>query len=146
MTLHERRMQQQNGISTNAIELMRTRIEPRWGDMDALGHINSLEYLAYMQECRVQWLMEMELSFDEVTPVLVNLHGEFKAELVYPNTVEVVMYGTEPGRSSFITEYVVWAKSKPDYLCATGYAKMVWIDSKQRRPAPLPETLRAKLQ
>ena len=138
-------MQQQKGISENAIELMRTQIEPRWGDMDALGHINSLEYLAYMQECRVQWIMEMKLSFEEATPVLANLHGEFKAELIYPNTVEVVMYGSEPGRSSFLSEYEVWAKGDSDYICATGFAKIVWIDSKQRRPVSLPDTLRAKL-
>ncbi len=125
---------------------MRTRIEPRWGDMDALGHINSLEYLAYMQECRVQWLINMKLSSAEVTPVLVNLHGEFKAEVLYPNTIEVVMYGSEPGRSSFLTEYEVWAKGDPDYLCATGYAKMVCIDSNKRCPIPLPEAIRTRLQ
>ncbi len=139
-------MQKENSISTNAIELMRLQIEPRWGDMDALGHINSMEYLGYMQECRVQWLMKMKLSFDEVTPVLVNLHGEFKAELVYPNTVEVVMYGSEPGRSSFLSEYEVWAKGDSDFICATGFAKMVWIDSKQRRPVSLPESLRTKFK
>jgi acyl-CoA thioester hydrolase len=139
-------MQQQNRISGNAIELIRSEIEPRWSDMDALGHINSLEYLAYMQECRVQWLIKMNLSFDEVTPVLVNLHGEFKAEVVYPNRVEVVMYGLEPGRSSFLTEYEVWAKGDPHYLCATGYAKLVWIDSKHRRPVALPDLIRTQLQ
>ncbi len=137
---------QEYSISTNAIELMRTIIEPRWGDMDALGHINSLEYLNYMQECRVQWLINMKLSFDKVTPVLANLHGEFKAEVVYPNAVEVVMYGSEPGRSSFLTEYEVWAKGEPDYLCATGYAKLVWIDSNKRCPVSLPDSLRSKLQ
>ncbi len=139
-------MEQKNNHSTNAVELMRTQIEPRWGDMDALGHINSLEYLAYMQECRVQWLIAVDISFNETIPVLVNLHGEFKAELVYPNTVEVVMYGSEPGRSSFLSEYEVWAKGDPDYLCATGYAKMVWIDSKKRRLVPLPDTIRSKFQ
>lgn len=139
-------MVQQASISSDAIELKRTHIEPRWGDMDALGHINSLEYLAYMQECRVQWLMDMNLSFDEVTPVLVNLHGEFKAEVVYPNTVEVVMYGSKPGRSSFLSEYEVWAKGEKDYLCATGYAKMVWIDSNKRNSVALPKSLRSRLQ
>jgi len=139
-------MGQENSIAGHAIELMRTRIEPRWSDMDSLGHINSLQYLAYMQECRVQWILNMKLSFDEATPVLVNLHGEFRAEVIYPNTVEVVMYGSEPGRSSFLTSYEVWAKGDPDYLCATGYAKLVWIDSNSRKPAALPETIRNRLQ
>jgi hypothetical protein len=35
-------MRQKNGISENAIELMRSQIEPRCDDMDALGHINGL--------------------------------------------------------------------------------------------------------
>ncbi len=87
----------------------------------------------------------IELSFEDVTPALANLHGEFKAELIYPNTVEVVMYGSEPGRSSFLSEYEVWAKGDSDYICATGFARIVWIDSKQRRPSSLPDTLRDKL-
>lgn len=137
-------------VASPAVELLRVHLEPRWSDMDAVGHINSLEYLGYMQECRVKWLLEMELSYTESTPVLANLQGEFKAELVYPNSVEVVMYGKEVGRSSFISEYEVWARgdvdSNADMLCATGHAKLVWIDIKSRRPAALPECIRTRLQ
>lgn len=137
-------------VADTRVELIRSRIEPRWSDMDAVGHINSLEYLAYMQECRVKWLLEMKLSYEETTPVLVNLHGEFKAELIYPNIVEVMMYGNKPGRTSFMTEYEVWSRSQndknTDTLCATGYAKLVWIDVKTRRPANLPKAISSRLQ
>ena len=142
-------MTMDQAITDNRVELIRSRIEPRWSDMDAVGHINSLEYLGYMQECRVKWLLEMKLSYDQTSPVLANLYGEFKAELIYPNSVEVRMYGKQPGRSSFSTEYEVWSIDKADNssetLCATGCAKLVWIDIKTRRPASLPESIRARL-
>lgn len=139
----------EQAIEDTRVELIRSRIEPRWSDMDAVGHINSLEYLGYMQECRVKWLMEMKLSYKQTTPVLANLYGEFKAELIYPNNVEVLMYGKKPGRSSFLTEYEVWSRdqtdSNSDTLCATGYAKLVWIDIDSRRPSALPESVRTRL-
>jgi len=143
-------------VADTRIELIRSRIEPRWSDMDAIGHINSLEYLGYMQECRVKWLLEMDLSYSESTPVLLNLHGEFKAELSYPDSVDVVMYGKAPGRSSFMTEYELWSrgqansdnnnKDNSETLCATGYAKLVWIDIERRLPTDLPEVIRTRLQ
>jgi acyl-CoA thioester hydrolase len=141
-------------VADTRIELIRTRIEPRWSDMDAVGHINSLEYLGYMQECRVKWLLEMDLSYSESTPVLVNLHGEFKAELNYPDSLDVVMYGKAPGRSSFMSEYELWSRGhahsdnegNTETLCATGYAKLVWIDIERRRPTDLPEIIRTRLQ
>ena len=136
-------------IADTRVELICSQIEPRWSDMDAVGHINSLEYLGYMQECRVKWLMEMKLSYEQTTPVLANLYGEFKAELIYPNSLKVLMYGKQPENSSFLTEYEVWSRGKTDSsndtLCATGYAKLVWIDIKSRRPSALPESVRSRI-
>ena len=137
-------------IADTRVELICSQIEPRWSDMDALGHINSLEYLGYMQECRVRWLMEMALSYEDTAPVLVNLYGEFKEELIYPGSLKVLMYGKQPGHSSFLTEYEVWSGGQQtdggsDTLCATGSAKLVWIDIKNRRPAALPDSVRSRV-
>ena len=28
----------------------------RWGDMDALGHVNNTVYFRYMEQARIEWL------------------------------------------------------------------------------------------
>ena len=32
------------------------RLQVRWGDMDALGHVNNAEYLRYFEQSRIAWL------------------------------------------------------------------------------------------
>ena len=37
--------------------LVHTSTQPiRWGDMDALGHVNNTVYFRYMEQARIEWL------------------------------------------------------------------------------------------
>ena len=138
-------MQVTNPVAEKPVELHRMSLTPRWDDMDALGHINSLAYLAYMQECRVQWLAGLTLSHNKIMPVIVNIQADYIQELVYPVTLEIIMYGSEPGNSSFLTTYEIWAKNQETFLSATGYAKLVWIDIEKRKAVRLDESVRKLL-
>ena len=31
----------------------------RWGDMDAMGHINNTLYFRYMESCRLDWVFKV---------------------------------------------------------------------------------------
>ena len=31
----------------------------RWGDMDAMGHINNTLYFRYMEVCRLDWIFKL---------------------------------------------------------------------------------------
>ena len=33
-----------------------TRMPVRWGDMDAMGHVNNTVYFRYMEQARIEWL------------------------------------------------------------------------------------------
>ena len=33
-----------------------TRVPIRWGDMDAMGHVNNTVYFRYMEQSRIEWL------------------------------------------------------------------------------------------
>ncbi|MGH8708962.1 MAG: acyl-CoA thioesterase, partial [Burkholderiales bacterium] len=37
------------------------RIPIRWGDMDAMGHVNNTTYFRYMEQARISW-------FDRLVP------------------------------------------------------------------------------
>lgn len=122
-----------------------TRIPVRWGDMDAYGHVNNTVYFRYFEQTRVEWV---ELQGARVSPeeaagmVIINASCTFYVPVNYPATVIVKMYGGEPGRTSVMTWYELFVEGE-DRLYADGAAKMVWMDNRTGKSAPLPDTIRA---
>ena len=117
----------------------------RWGDMDAMGHVNNTVYFRYMEQARIEWFDS--LGFDtgqhaQEGPVIVNASCTFLLPLVYPGAVEVRMYLGQPGRSSLPTHYEL-RRSGDDTLYAHGDAKIVWINPASGRSIPLPDNMRA---
>jgi acyl-CoA thioester hydrolase len=123
-----------------------TQFAIRWGDMDALGHVNNTAYFRYMEEARVGWLQVQTggSGFDSGHgTVIVNASCNFLTPLVYPADVEVRMYLGPPGRSSVGSYYDILSGGAK---CADGAAKIVWIELATGRPSPLPERIVAPLR
>ena len=114
----------------------------RWGDMDAMGHVNNTVYFRYMEQVRVSWMLAVGNSVtisESEAPVIINASCTFLKPITYPGTVEAKMYIDNPGRSSFESYYELWVNQQ---LYAQGTAKMVWIDVKQNKAIPLPEFIK----
>jgi len=132
---------------THARKLVHTsRMPIRWGDMDALGHVNNTVYFRYMEQARLEWLYAYVERHGGVyagqIPVIINASCTFLAPLVYPGELEVRMFLGEAGRTSVGSHYEIWM-TQTKY--ADGAAKIVWVDRKTMRPVPLPETLKSIL-
>ena len=130
-----------------------TVVPMRWGDMDAMGHVNNTLYFRYMEIARMDWMEQMlaqatragEAPPPGQGPLVVNAFCNFLRELRYPGSVLVRLYAANPGRSSFDTFYELARDDQPDEVFASGGAKVVWIDHEQRRSVPLPTALRQAL-
>ena len=46
------------------IKLHSMRFPLRWGEMDALGHVNNAQYLRYFEESRIVWCESMGMHLD----------------------------------------------------------------------------------
>lgn len=116
----------------------------RWGDQDAMNHINNTLYFRYMEQVRVEWLEAMGyaagLHLSE-GPVIVNASCTFLLPLTYPGIVEVRMFVGKAGRSSIPTYYEM-RRTDDDTLHAEGAAKLVWMNTATGKSIPLPEKLR----
>lgn len=129
--------------------LVLTTSQPiRWGDMDALGHVNNTVYFRYMEQARMEWLYGMHVHVkggyvEGEGPVIVNARCEFLIPLVYPGDVAIRMYLSHPGRSSVDSHYEMQMGGT---TYAKGAAKIVWIDLASGRPKPLPEAIIAPLR
>ena len=117
------------------------RIPIRWGDMDAMSHVNNTIYFRYMEQTRIAWYEKMfgELSSArDVGMVIVNASCTFIKPLTYPGTVEVSMLLGECSRSSVHSYYEMRIG---DILYAEGAAKIVWIDIRRNKAIALPQSI-----
>jgi acyl-CoA thioester hydrolase len=127
------------------------RIPIRWGDMDAMGHVNNTVYFQYIETARVAWLDAIGGAPcpDGTGPVVVHAHCSFLKQLTYPGTIEVRTLVGPPGRSSFEMSHelrMVQADGSVDAtLHATGGAKLVWADMRVQKSVPLPDCVRTEL-
>ena len=132
-------------------QLVHTMTMPiRWGDMDAMGHVNNTVYFRYIETARIAWLESVEALPDPAGegPVIVNAHCSFIKQLTYPGEIEVTTWVGPPGRSSFEVSHeirLLGPDGQPGALHAEGGAKVVWVEFRAEKSKPLPERLRALL-
>jgi acyl-CoA thioester hydrolase len=119
----------------------------RWGDMDAMGHVNNTVYFRYLEVARLEWLFKVGGKPNPLGtgPVIVNAFCNFIRQLEFPGDVLAKHYITNPGRTSFDTYVTLERVDAPGVICAEGGSKTVWVDYQAHRSVPLPDWLRALL-
>ncbi len=120
----------------------------RWGDMDAMGHVNNAVYFRYMETARIDWMTSVGAMANPQGqgPVIVNAFCTFHRQFAYPDEVLLRTYVSDPGRSSFETWATLARVGEPHVVYASGGATVVWTDFPAQRSAPLPDWLRAQVQ
>jgi acyl-CoA thioester hydrolase len=124
------------------------RIPIRWGDMDAMGHVNNTVYFRYMEQARIGWfdaLVPEEEAWKSTGIVIANAACNFKRPFNYPGTVEVKVFTGPLGGSSVPTFYEMRLE-KEEVVYADGEATVVFIDMKTQKPVRIPDEIRKRLQ
>ena len=117
----------------------------RWGDMDAMGHVNNTVYFRYMETVRIEWMRAVGCDPDPQGqgPVIVNAFCNFYRQLEYPGDVRVKLYVSDPGRTTFETWCTMERTDQPGVVCAEGGATTIWVDFPQQKAETLPDWMRA---
>ncbi|HJW54134.1 MAG TPA: thioesterase family protein [Burkholderiaceae bacterium] len=123
------------------------RMQIRWGDMDAMGHVNNTVYFRYIEQARIDWLSFIGCAPDPqgTGPVIVNAHCTFLRQLKYPGDIEIRTFIGILGRSSFETFHEIRRIDQPDVLYAEGGAKVVWVNFPLEKSTPLTDEIRGRL-
>ena len=124
------------------------RIPIRWGDMDAMGHVNNTVYFRFMEQARISWfdrLVPEEDAWHSTGIVIANASCNYKRAITYPGVVEVRLYVAVPGGASVATTYELRVDSDPEPY-ADGAATVVFIDMKTQKSRRIPEAIRARLE
>ncbi len=116
------------------------RMPIRWGDMDAMGHVNNTLYFRYLETTRIDWFQSIGCSVNPAGegPLIVNAFCNFYKQLEYPGDIIVRMYASDPGRSSFESWVTIERADDPGTIYAAGGATTVWVDFPKQKSAPMP--------
>lgn len=129
-------------------EVHRMTIPIRWGDMDAMGHVNNTVYFRYLETIRIDWMHSIGCVPEPLGegPVIVNAFCTFHKQLEFPGDVIAIMYVSDTGRSSFESWCTLSRADDPDTVYASGGATTVWVDFPKQKSAPIPDKLRRHLE
>jgi acyl-CoA thioester hydrolase len=123
------------------------RLQVRWGDMDALGHVNNAEYLRYFEQSRVEWLDGLGCGTTRTGagPILAGMTLNYRKPIVYPSEIEVRIYPAKLGNTSFtIASEIVNGRDAGERF-AEGEFVIVWLDYAAGKSVRVPDPLRALL-
>ena len=120
----------------------------RWGDMDAMGHVNNTIYFRYFEIARLDWIFKVtgQTVLAGEGPVIVNAFCSFLRQLEFPGELLARQYVAHPGRSSFDTYLTLERTDLPGVIWAEGGAKTVWTDYKAKKSVPMPDWFRALIE
>ena len=120
----------------------RTRVEVRFRDIDAFGHVNNAVIASYLEQARVMYLHDV-LGFDPVgrmPMILANLAIDYAAPIFWGEGVEVDSRVDWIGTTSLSMSHEIYAAGR---LAAEARTVLVTYDYESERPIPVPDTWRA---
>ena len=123
---------------------MVTRIQTRWPDFDALGHLNHAIYHVYLDEARDEALRNTVGDFNAWPNVVVHASIDYRREIVL-GVREIIVHTqiAEVGRSSVRFEQTIVT---PDgELAAEAEAVLVAWDPAARRSREITQEERQRL-
>lgn len=118
----------------------------RWGDSDALNHLNNTLYFRLMEEARMHILYGAGLALPaDQGPILAHASCDFLRPLTYPANVIVTHRLTRIGRSSAEFELLLEKAGEEGSPYARGRNVLVWMDYVANASAPWPHEVLSKL-
>jgi acyl-CoA thioester hydrolase len=123
--------------------------ELRFRDLDAVGHVNNVVYLTYMESARIEWWANVtgrtRTDFKNIGMILARTEIDYRAPASYGDRLEVGVRCASLRRSSFVLEFRV-AEPEGGRVFADARKVLVHYDYEARRSVPLPPELREKLK
>ncbi len=114
----------------------------RWGDADALGHINNALYARYYESARLDYfetLMDMHFTPELSSGViLADIKIAFLQQLHYPAKMEIGARISRMGNTSLDMDAAVFIKGENEVI-NTSRATLVWFDYKANQNKTIPD-------
>ena len=116
-----------------------------WGDMDALQHVNNIEYFKYFQVARITYFEKIDsesvMGETRISSILASTQCKFIYPLAYPDSISVGVRVDTMADQYFTMQYAV-VSHKHQRLAAIGDAKVVMFDYANNKKVSIPNEIR----
>jgi acyl-CoA thioester hydrolase len=131
----------ENGFST----LQRVR----FGDLDAMQHMNNVEFMRFFETARIDWFVQALPQHDpgkrEVFGfIFAECHIRYHAPAFFNDQIRTWIRPVEMKRSSIKLEFEMRVESD-DRLVADGWGALVGYDYAAGKSRPLPDEVRERI-
>ena len=122
-------------------------VNPRFGDLDGLGHINNIVPATWFELGRnpILKLFDPELLIDKKTFPLIVAHIDFDylKQIYFRYEVTIKTQISKIGTKSFTVHHEAWQEGR---LCVKGTAVLVHYDFNTEQSTPIPDDKRKLLE
>lgn len=116
------------------------KLQLRFGDTDALGHVNNAVYASYAELGRIDFLRRLGIEVEGF--ILARLAMDFRRQVKLGEECRIVTGVARIGTSSLTMRQVMYAN---DEVACEFEAVVVCFDYGTNRPVPVPAAMRAAL-
>lgn len=123
-------------------------LDVAWGEMDLLGHVNNVRYIAWAETARIRFFETLGMSTrpeDPVGPILARIETDYLEPVEYPARVTVGIRPEKVGNTSLVLEHAIWHTGDPGRIVARGRAVVVLINYATQEKVRVPDAVRAAL-
>jgi acyl-CoA thioester hydrolase len=121
----------------------------RFGDLDAMKHLNNVVFLRYFETARINYLNELMESHDPVNRadgfgfIFARCQIDYRSPAHFDEEVAIRVRPTEIGTKSLKLEFEMAVGER---LIAEGHGILVGYDYESGETVPLPDALKKRLR
>jgi acyl-CoA thioester hydrolase len=122
-------------------------VPTRWMDNDVYGHVNNVVYYAYFDTVINRTLIAeggLDIARGPVIGIAVESHCRYRRPVAFPADLDAGLRVSKLGNSSVRYEIGLFPQGEEE-VAAEGWFVHVFVDRETRRPAPIPDRIRAAL-
>ncbi len=122
----------------------------RYGDIDAMGHVNNAIYLQYFEQARMAWfkgLIGSKWDWNTDGIILARNEIDYKLPLLLHDKAVVETTVDSVGSKSMTLSYRILKKHNDlDLLVATGKSVLVCFDHKTQKTKEVPQSWKDRME
>ena len=136
-------------MSDTSFFLHKLKIQIRFKDVDAMGHVNNANHFTYFELARVHYFNEIinePIEWNKQGIILARMEIDYKTPILMNDDVWVHSRVSRLGTKSFEVAYaIVKIVDDAEVTVATGKSVQVCFDYEQNKTIPVPETWKQKV-
>jgi acyl-CoA thioester hydrolase len=121
----------------------------RFGDLDAMQHMNNVEFLRFFETARIDYMRTLmperaPTKRQEFGFIFAECHIAYRAPAFFDEEIRTYVWPSELARSSLRLDFEMSSQAD-GRLVADGYGVLVGYDYVEGRARPIPDELRERI-